>query len=584
MRNLLFRKTVSLFLLAVMLISLAGLTSCGGQEPPAGLPAGPDPEEQSGPAPGTDDEPDPLPEVVFSRESVITPEESILLELSAPDGCTVYYTTDGSIPDADATVYEGPIEITGSGNNWLTPETIDAMLLEKYYKLYETPEIPDAWVIRAVAVDADGNAGEVVTHTYLPGSDLREKLGDVLILSIASDPDGLLDYENGIMVKGKWYDEWLQQEGSAEVVENGEYWWIEGNYSGKGKEWERPVSVEFFDGGATPSLSVNCGLRIHGGISRTNPHKSLRLNFKKDYGPKVLEYDLFGEKGVYKSLVLRNGGNTAQYMIYKDGWLQSLVGGMGFSTQKIRPAVVFLNGEYWGVYALNDRYDDRYIEEQFGVEDFLVVKDGELQEGENEDMVLYDELLAFADTDLTDESNWKRFTDIMDVDGMAAYYAVEVYIANRDFSPIKNIELWRSLSVSDDNPYADGRWRFMLYDTEYSSNMYYQDFTRPNYDTLSDVLENDPLFLSAFRNSTFRTLFLDKLREIGSERFKPDLVAETLEEWRVRWLPLMEEHNARFATLDETMGDMTYAINDFFANRYNLFIPIAEKIAASFDE
>ena len=37
--------------------------------------------------------------------------------------------------------------------------------------------------------------------------------------------------------------------------------------------------------------------------------------------------------------------------------------------------------------------------------------------------------------------------------------------------------MWKSMQVKENNPYADGKWRFILFDTEYSTNLYGQTDT-----------------------------------------------------------------------------------------------------------
>ncbi len=50
-----------------------------------------------------------------------------------------------------------------------------------------------------------------------------------------------------------------------------------------------------------------------------------------------------------------------------------------------RPAVVFINGEYWGIHNIRERYDKYYLEQVYGVdpdnidllEDWGVVEEGD---------------------------------------------------------------------------------------------------------------------------------------------------------------------------------------------------------------
>ncbi|MBQ1469170.1 MAG: CotH kinase family protein, partial [Solobacterium sp.] len=421
------------------------------------------------------------------------------MELSAPERYTIRYTTDGSLPDEKSAKYTGSLLLSGNGNHWLNEEAIYKIIIKNIYTLKETLEIPDAWIIRAAAFAPDGTMGPVSTHTYFPGRSLSSEYPGVMVISLVTEPENLLDYDNGIMVTGKYYDEWIKIDKNAAILENNSKWYtIEANYTQTGKEWERPVVVELFDESDLLSIRQNGGLRIQGRASRMFTHKSFRVYFRKDYGEKRLMYDLFpgDEIESYRYMTLRNGGNTADNLPYKDAWQQSLLTGLSFSTQQARPAVLYLNGEYWGVYVLNDRYCEEYLEDHFGVKDTLIIKENEVQDGDESAYYLYEELLSYGDQDLSDPVIWEQFLKVVDIQGMADYFAAEVYMGN-DFKPDSNMELWRTINVDPENEYADGRWRFMLYDTEYSSGLYGHDSTRAEYNTLEAIIQIHPLFASA---------------------------------------------------------------------------------------
>ena len=92
-------------------------------------------------------------EVVFSMEAGAYAADSARLELSAPEGYTIYYTTDGSLPTASSAVYTGAIPLQRQGNRWLDETTAGKMLLSNAYKLLSPPELPGANVIRAMDED-----------------------------------------------------------------------------------------------------------------------------------------------------------------------------------------------------------------------------------------------------------------------------------------------------------------------------------------------------------------------------------------------------------------------------------------------
>jgi len=525
--------------------------------------------------------------VAFSREPGACPEDAFSLELTGPEGCEIFYTTDGSLPDRSSLRYEDGIQISGSGSGWLTEETAETLQAEQRFPVDPAPEIPDAWIIRAAAVDAEGRWGPVATGTFFPGCSLLSEYGPVLVASLVTEPDSLFSYERGIMVAGETYKSWSGTDEGREILQAGDYYKIVANYTQSGKKWERPASLELFDASETLSVQTDCGIRIHGGMSRAYPNRSMRVYFRENYGRAALEYPLFPEAvnqvtgepvTRFQSLVFRNGGNSANVMPYKDPWLQELLRGAGFGVQYARPVVLYLNGEFWGAYVLNDRYTSSYLKEYYGADDTLLVKEEELQDGREEDMALYEELCSFAEQDLADPGNWQRFRETVDVPDMAAYFAAQIYIANADFRPDRNTELWRSVGTDPDNPWADGRWRFLLYDTEYSSGLYWIEETSPERDSLTEALENHPLFRSAMANQEFRELFLNSLREMSDYYLFPQMVSISIEGQNNAWKGLMQKHRRRFGEPEQTTKDLTSNILSFFEDRAQVFLPKAEAL------
>lgn len=519
-------------------------------------------------------------EVSFSAESGAYPE-AVTLRLSAPKGYTIRYTTDSSVPDMNSKRYTEELVLSGSGEGWLTEETIDLMHVDGVYELKEAPELSDAWIIRAAAFAPDGSMGPVATKTYFPNRSIVSDYNGVMLISIVTDPENLFDYECGILAKGHLFDQWYKEKGGEEALKDRSQWWtLEANYSQKGKAWERPAEIEIFDSSDRLSIEQTGGIRVHGSASRMFTHKSFRIYFRDEYGKGEIEYNLFPEEIVdsCQSLVLRNGGNLADSLIFKDGWQQSLLSERSFLIQQTRPVILYLNGEYWGVYSLNDRFNSQYLEKHFGISDVIIMKDGEFEDGNEDAIGLYDELNAFGNEDMSDPKVWERFKQTVDIQSMADYFAAEIYMGNYDFTPFKNYELWRSVTVDAGNPYADGRWRFMLYDTDFSSGLYQDDRTTVNRNSVADAIQNHPLFAAAVKAPEFREMLMASLKQIGEIDMSPERVETTLNEWAERWGALMKDQYLRFGDCSYQWNKQLEIIKSFYQERYDYVIQYAEEL------
>ncbi len=121
--------------------------------------------------------------------------------------------------------------------------------------------------------------------------------------------------------------------------------------------------------------SANTGIRIHGYSSSALPQKSFKLYSRAEYGTKKFDYDLFhgavknvnGEHiGSFNHLILRNGGND-QKLKLRDRLNQEMAAGGSFGTQAQTECIVFLDGEYWGLYNITEKLNESYVTAHYGV-------------------------------------------------------------------------------------------------------------------------------------------------------------------------------------------------------------------------
>ena len=141
----------------------------------------------------------------FSAESGFY-NNSFALTIDVPQGTTVYYTTDGSDPTTESEKYTGAItvkDMTSEPNKYSARTDITA-----YTDILAPDEgVLKAAVVRAVAVDAQGRKSSIITKTYFIGSANVERYRNMKVISLVTDPSNLFDYEKGIYVTGKVYDQ-----------------------------------------------------------------------------------------------------------------------------------------------------------------------------------------------------------------------------------------------------------------------------------------------------------------------------------------------------------------------------------------
>ena len=482
-------------------------------------------------------------------------DEAFLLTVTSDADTTVRYTLDGSMPTADSPVFppDGMVIANRSGEpNQLASVSTNQITLETDHT---PPTVHKGTVIRAAAFSADGSGmSSVLTRTYLVGLYYR----DIKVISLVLDSSDLFDYENGIYVMGKAYDEWMASDPTAK---NAGSWEIKGNFSQKGREWERPALVQVIEKDGSFAFEQDMGIRIMGTATRTYYQKSFRLYAREEYGSKRFSYPIISglktDTGStpleeFKTFILRNGGNDNYYTLLRDPYVQALVPHRSFATQGAEPCIVFINGEYWGIYSITEDYSDHYIEYNYGVDNknVIIVKNNAIDEGEPEDYELYKELdSSFYWRDFTLPEHYDWFCSHVDLQGCIDFMAVQLYTDNGDgifFG--NNWRIWRARETSHHIPYADGRWRFMLYDNDFALAF------RPNEggaekNTLAQVQNVDwgwgLLFNKLMKNEAFKAQFINTFMDLRNTCFRPAAALETLDEMQQLIAPYMPEQYRR---------------------------------------
>ncbi|MGN1205908.1 MAG: CotH kinase family protein [Eubacterium sp.] len=531
--------------------------------------------------------------------------DTFRLYMATQPGTEIYYTTDGSIPTKDSAKYNGSIEIScrnGANNVLCSEENVKKMNIagSGYDYVPADNEVDKCTIIRAVSIAPDGTTSPVITNSFFVGNDMAKYAG-ATVASVVMDPKDLLDYNTGILALGAYYDEWRKTTEGKKIIQSKAYWNYEGNYTQSGKNWECPATMDYIDPTTgNVEFSIPLGVRLHGGASRMYGQKSFKFYMREDYGQKNLKYELLpndvNQDGKqiqkYKGFILRNGGNDTELSKIRDVFIQSRVTNRSFGTQAVRPCVLFLNGEYWGLYTLTERYSDDSFEANYGVDkdNVVVFKEDELDEGIDEDQALYDELMSYANKDFTDDAVYEEFCKIVDIDSFTDYYATEIYIGNSDWlitsghDVRKNYLVWRARTAAEDdsNPYTDGKWRYMVYDTEYAMGLYSDGKQYATTPSFTKAKQMDPLFAAVIKNNTFYEKFVATIKEIGSTNFEYNACCKKLEELTALYKPLMQDFYTRYFGLNDTWHRKQFDANvnelkDFLKVRYDNIIKDVEK-------
>ncbi|HLP04241.1 MAG TPA: CotH kinase family protein, partial [Paludibacter sp.] len=389
-------------------------------------------------------------------------------------GDTIYYTRNGAEPTRKSARY--------------TPGTSIAISATTYF--------------RAKTFSAGKLSSNVVTATYFVG----ERDIKLPVYSIVTDNANLNDNTIGIYVAG-----------TNGITGNGSNTPVNFN-----QDWDRPANFELFDTAKASCLNQEVDVTIAGGWSRLNGQKSLRVSPRKKFGDNKLQYDIFkaskpGHK--YKSILLRNSGNDFYFSMMRDAFMQSIVmNRLDLDCQAYEPAVVYMNGVYYGIQNLRETSGKDLIYSNYGLDDDDITL---LESAEIEADTSFLPLSNYiSNNDITQPAVYGKVCQLMDVDNFINYMIAEIYYGNTDW-PDNNVKVWKRKQ--------GGKWRWIMYDTDFGYNLY--DTGLYNHSTLSMALgeksDDVPAAWSTLLlrrlvlNNTFKNKFIDRFSVQISTTFDP---------------------------------------------------------------
>ena len=400
-----------------------------------------------------------LPKPIFSAPRGYYDKAFLLSLSSTEEGAVVRYTLDMSEP-----TLENGLEFT------------------------EPISVARRITVRAAVFKPGYLPSETVTHSYLYRLSVSRR--SLPILSLVTDRSNLF--------------------GSRGIMETNPR-----NTSKRGRSWERPVSVEYFEVDGSTGFQIDCGLRIQGGNyvrERYNPSGGLpfskysyRLYFRGDYGESELTYPIIPRSPAdqYKQVVLRAGMNDHSNPFVVDELVRRLSADMGQVSAQGTLVNLYVNGAFKGYYNPTERIDEDFLDTwQGGNGDYdIIAQFGEVRAG---DTVEWNRLKATLSRDLSLPQNYEEASRQIQIDSFIDYLLLNIYVGTRDW-PHNN---WRAARER----VPGGKWRFYVWDAEWS---FFNQGGSVNHNTLTAELgvnQDIARFYQALsQNTGFRTQFADRV-------------------------------------------------------------------------
>lgn len=452
-------------------------------------------------------------QVVFSHRGGFYEDVfNLSLSCATPD-VTIHYTLNGATPSAQSPEYRQPLTLD---------ETLYAH--SDFFKIRTTSPDEEQYVpntvqkvitIRAAAFNGEGNrCTPVVTQTYLIQS-LGCDFGPLPVVSLCVDSLSLFDYDTGIYVPGTY---WRPDAPDRT-----------GNYYQRGEEWERLANVEFYD---VNNLGFNqqTGVRIHGDYTRRLAQKGMTLYARRTYGDKYFRYPVFEDLpiGTFKRLVLKPFLAAWQDAGIQECLSERMARSLKVDALASRPIVLFINGEYWGIYFIQEKPDEHYIEDHYDIDsdDCNVVEDWAGHSDEDMIPSFINLMTWLQEHHLDDSLNYAYVSRRVDIGNFIDYQILEMFIANTDW-PANNMRCWQA---------GNSPWRWMFFDGDACFRFSNYESFQVATDSISEGwptnAEATLLFRRLLENDGFRERFLLRFGELMNNELSYNRAYAILEELR----------------------------------------------------
>ena len=449
---------------------------------------------------------------------------TISVEIIVPEGTTVRYTLDGSIPTID--------------NGFLyTPGCADLT------------NFSATKVVRARAFEAGRQPSDTVTASYIMNT-----YHAMDVVSLVCEPHELWDEATGLLSEApdpRFYDP-----GEELVVDKSELPFETPIYRNWGKI-DRPGYVELFDMETSEAyISQGIKMDLMGDYSLDMPQKSFKIRAQAAYGEKYFNYPLFEDRPYtfYKSFALRNSGNDNVFTRVLDGVQTRLVdqylGTDTILTLAWRPVAVYLNGTYWGHYNLRERKDRFSIAQFEGIdmedtetlENITILRAGwgEVQGSNEEYRAMLKEIEQLSPN--TNPEDLQYLYDHIDIENYIEWFAIKMYFGDSDPGNIMFYKL----------PGEGSKWKCLLFDLDYG--LFNSEFNSPwSYLKTTGMGQqniNNTIFRKMMESDVIRDQFLTRLGQL-LQTLTTDVMLAELEECIALVQPELQRHYARWAQFKE---------------------------------
>lgn len=417
----------------------------------------------------------------------------VTISISSEPNTTIFYTLNGSDPNDASTEYTGPI-------------TID-----------------QTTVVKAIAYhnsDTEALPSLIETNSYFTGDDQHS----IIICSVSGATLG----------DGQWNGDEL-------------------------------MNVEFFYPGGEFWIESHGDSNEHGNDSNAYGQRGFDYIGRDQLGyDHEVQAELFHEKNRdhYQRLIFKAAANDnypfAPGAHIRDAYVQTLShkADLHLDERTSESCIVYINGEYWGVYEYREKVDDldftqEYYDQPRHFVDFIKTWGGTWEEyGSVDD---WNTLVNFITTqDMTDAANYEYVESVYNTMSLIDYFILNSYIVSMDWLNW-NTAWWRGRHPDGDAK----RWRYALWDMDATFGHYINYTGIPDTGPTADpcnpeVLGNPggqghvPVLNALLENETFFADYINRWADLSNTYLNCEYMHYLLDSMALEIEPEMERQCVRW--------------------------------------
>ncbi len=450
---------------------------------------------------------------------------------NASNGGT-FYTGYAPTPifDTEAGLYAGGVSVLASApSEFEVRYTTNGYAPTAASPLYSVAlDLGTTTVVRAIAVDPSGDFAPsyIATNTFFTGDDVHE----IIVVSVSG---------NG-QEDGAWPGGW-------------------------GGGVDEPAHLEFFYPDGTFWCEATGDSNEHGNDSNAYPQKGFDYVSRDEMGYSyAAEATLFHvkERDAYQRLIFKAAANdnypSSGGGHIRDAYVQTLshLADLHLDERTNESCIVYLNGQYWGVYEYREKVDDldftlEYYDQPRHFVDFIKTWGGTWTEyGSAAD---WNTLVNFVTTqDMTDPANYDYVVSALNPMSLIDYFVLNSYVVCADWLNW-NTAWWRGRHPDGDAK----RWRYALWDMDntfgHGANYTGLPTQQPDADPCNpESLGNPggqghvPVLNALLENETFWATYINRYADLSNTYFSCEYMHWALDSMIAVIEPEMPRHIDRW--------------------------------------